>query len=311
MTDQDGKSILLPAVIQWEFSYGLGAPCDSFSLLCPWAPGSETLLADAVTFHARHQGETVFTGRVDEYACIRDGTGGRLELSGRGMQALLLDNEAMPAEYQMATAEDLLRDHVTPYGIALAGGHALGAVAGFAVSSGQSEWSVIHDFACYHGGVVPWFDREGRLVLSGWSGGVRRLDDQTAVTALRYERRRYGVLSEVVVQTRDRRTSQTVRDAGFLARGGRCRRVVTAAAQAQSAVLRASGDYQLRASRAEETRCMITVPQLFFAWPGEEIAVERSGFGGNGVYRVAESATGADEGGSFTRIVLGPLDILG
>ena len=310
LTGYDGGQILLPTVTRWEFSYGLGSPCDSFEVTCLWETGAETLLADAVTFHAVHEGETVFTGRVDEYACIRDEEGGRLELSGRGMQALLLDNQALPMEDQLATAADILRDHVTPYGIGLEGSHTLGAVAGFAVSSGQSEWSVVHDFACYHGGIVPRFDRQGRLILSGWDATERVVDDRTAVTGLRYQRRRYGVLSEVVVRDRNRKVTETVRDAEFLARGGRCRRVITTAGRSYTAAMRYSGEYQLRAARAEETQCVVTTPKLFFAWPGEQMRVERTGFGGNGTYRVAESVTGVDDSGSYTKVTLGPPDLL-
>ena len=50
--------------------------------------------------------------------------------------------------------------------------------------------------------------------------------------------------------------------------------------------------------------------QLFFAWPGEQMRVERTGFGGNGTYRVAESVTGVDDSGSYTKVTLGPPDFL-
>ena len=53
------------------------------------------VLADAVRFTAEQDGEVVFTGVVDEAECGWDSGGGRLELSGRGMAALLLDNEAL------------------------------------------------------------------------------------------------------------------------------------------------------------------------------------------------------------------------
>ena len=310
VTTYDGRVYALPAVTNWQFRYALGTPCDSFELTCLWEPGAERTLADAVRFQAEENGERVFTGVVDECACIQDKNGNRLELSGRGLQALLLDNEALPAEYQLATAEDIVRRHVTPYGIALSGACALKAVAGFTVRSGQSEWSVVHDFACYRNGVTPRFDREGRLVLSGWEDTERRLEDAAAVTALRWGCRRYGVLSQVVVRDRVRGLTETVDDREFQSRGGRCRRVVTAAGRSASSAMRYSGAYQLRASRTERETVEVTLAGLFAAWPGEKVRVERTRFGGNGTYRVRESAVGEDADGRWTRLWLGPEDIL-
>lgn len=73
-------------------------------------------------FWAEHGGERVFTGVVDECQVEQSGNGSVLELSGRGMAALLLDNEALGQDYGTATLEDILRDHVRPYGIQAAAG---------------------------------------------------------------------------------------------------------------------------------------------------------------------------------------------
>lgn len=310
VTDYDGKARRLPEAQAWSFRYGLGSPCDSFEVSCLWAPGAERALEGAVRFRAEEDGRRLFTGVVDEYSCVQDGDGSRLELSGRGMQALLLDNEALPVEYQLATAEDIVRRHVSPYGISLAGGHSLGAAAGFTVSSGQSEWSVVRDFACFHGGIVPRFDRLGRLVLSDWENRERTLDGRTAVTGWRYGQKRYGVLSQVVVRDRTRGFSETVDDAQFQSQGGQCRRVLTMAGRSNSAAMRFSGQFQLRASRSERETCEFVLPETFAAWPGELVWVERTGFGGNGVYRVRESAVSMDGGGMSTRLLLGPVDLI-
>lgn len=307
----DGTVYVLPTVTEWTLRYGLGTPCDSFEVTCLWEPGKERELAGATRFFAEEDGKRVFTGVVDEYACVRDGKGSRLELSGRGMQALLLDNEALPAEYQWATAQDIIRNHVTPYGISLSGGCSLGAVTGFSVSIGQSEWSVVHNFACCHGGIVPRFDREGRLILSPWDDSRRRrLGDAAAVTGLRYRNRRYGALSQVVVRDKSRNYSETVDDRDFQAKGGRCRRVVSVPKGTGTPAMRFSGEYQLRASRSERETCEVTVAEGFAAWPGELMEVARAGFGGNGLYRVRESVVTLDGRGLSTRLVLGPTDML-
>ena len=57
-----------------------------------------------------------------------------MEVSGRGMAARLLDNEALGQDYLYATQADILRDHVTPYGIQAALGGSLLPVARFSVA---------------------------------------------------------------------------------------------------------------------------------------------------------------------------------
>lgn len=307
----DGKQYELSAPLNWKFSYGLGSPCDAFELSCVWEPGSEKIMSGATRFSASHEGNPVFTGIVDDYTCSYDSNGGQLELSGRGLQGLLLDNESLPVEYQVATAADILRDHVSPYGISLQSPSSLGAVSGFGVSTGQSEWSVIHDFACYYGGIVPRFNPQGQLILSPWDDqDVLSIDDKTVLTRLAYGEKRYGVLSQVAVRDKTRLATETVSDTEFQQRGGLCRRVVTTAGRSTSAAMRYSAQFQLRASRAERVRCELTVPSLFFAFPGQLVWLQRKGFGANGTYRVAEAVTGVNSGGGYTELVLGETDLL-
>lgn len=305
----DGSRYALPTVTQWEFRYGVGSPCDSFEITCLWQPGEERALNGAVRLWAEQDGERVFTGVVDEYTCIQDENGGRLEVSGRGMQALLLDNEALPAQYQLATAEDILRRHVTPYGIAAAPGYRLTAAAGFTVTSGQSEWNVVREFSrC--SGVVPRFDRQGQLLLDCWDSTRRRLGDNTVLTALRYTYRRYGVLSQVVVRDKAQGGSEVTENKDFQSKGGLCRRVVTTAKRSTAAAMRSSGQYQIKASRAELETCEVELAETFAAWPGELVTIERSGFGGNGTYRVRETTVSENGAGRRTRLWLGPEDLL-
>ena len=95
LTCWDGRKIALPDPVGWRFQYGCGTPCDSFQLTCLWEPGEADVLAEAVTFTAAEDGETVFTGVVDECERGWDSSGGTLTVAGRGMAARLLDNEAL------------------------------------------------------------------------------------------------------------------------------------------------------------------------------------------------------------------------
>ena len=189
---------MLPLLMAWRMEYTAGTPCDSFWLQCVWEMGGAAKPANWVRFYAEHEGQRVFTGVVDECEVSQTSQGCRVEVSGRGMAALLLDNEALGQDYAIATQEDILRDHVRPYGITVKSGKALPAVSRFSVATGSSEWSVLYEFVRYRGGVNPHFDREGRLVLTGWEDTkAYQVDDDTAVLSMLRRDKRYGVLSQV------------------------------------------------------------------------------------------------------------------
>ncbi len=307
----DGGEMELPTAVSWRFCYGTGTPCDSFFLRCLWERGQEELLGGACRFYAQWEGERVFTGVVDEFAVTCGAQGLYLELSGRGMAALLLDNEAMTAEYQRCGWADIEAGHVAPYGIPTAGGEGLPVVEGFTVASGESEWSVVRRYACYYGGVVPRFDREGRLVLGGHQDGqTLRVREGGGVTGWEYREERHGVLSQVAVRRRTTWGTQWVSDPEFIAQGGCARRVITVPNTTGTAAMRYTAGYQLRAARSGRVRLRLTLAGAFLAWPGQLVQVELEGFGKNGIYRAAQSEVACGGGGISTTLTLGERDAM-
>lgn len=309
MTDTQGVRWTLPSLLAWRLDYTAGVPSDSFWLQCTWDEGNDAQPGDWVRFEAWEEGEQVFAGVVDECEVSLSAQGRLLEASGRGMAALLLDNEALGQDYMTATLADILRDHVTPYGISTAPGASLPPVSWFSVATGSSEWSVVYEFARYYGGVAPRFDRKGRLVLTGWADSQERLvGDAAPVTALSCRDRRYGVLSQVLVRDRWSGAVETVDNTAFLAAGGRARRVITMPERSSYQAMRYSGQFQLDKSASELHRLELTVAQAFCAWPGDLVRVQRSGWTGNGLYRAALVSVGMDEGGCWSRLELAEPD---
>ena len=309
LTCWDGRRITLPDTVSWRFQYGCGSPCDSFQLTCLWEPGEADVLAEAVTFTAVENGEIVFTGVVDECERGWDSSGGTLTVAGRGMAARLLDNEALGADYQVATLEDILRDHVTPYGISAVVGVELPAVPGFSVATGSSEWQVVYEFCRYYGGIAPRFDRNGRLIISPWSDGRRRvLGAGAAVTKLTLRDQRYGALSEVLVRSRTSEEVQSVTDDAFLRRGGLSRRVPTMPGKSSYQAMRYSGQYQLEQAGKELRTLELELPGAFAAWPGDQVELRLAQNVGTGLWRVRESVSGLGERGTYSRLTLVPPD---
>ena len=305
MTDAAGVCWQLPAFERWEMEFCVGTPCDSFFLRCPWSMGQGENPGEWVRFHAQWGGERVFTGVVDECEVSLTAKGCFLELSGRGLAALLLDNEALGQDYQLATPADILRDHVAPYGIEAVGAETLAGVPRFRVETGSSEWTVLEQFLRAQGRSAPKFDRKGRLILSGWEDErILTIGDNTPVTALVHRDNRHGVLSEVLVRDRYSGEIKRVKNEKFSALGGRARRVLTMPGRASAYEMAAAGKEQLDRSAKEWEEAEITLPVLFAACPGQSVELSRGGFGHNGRYRVARVATGMDDGGYWSRLLL-------
>ena len=99
----DGKAYTLPNPVAWRLDYGLGSPCDSFWVKTLWSVGQEETLAAGTQMQVFHDGALCFVGVVDECEVRWSEEGCVAELSGRGLQALLLDNQAEAADFGQAT----------------------------------------------------------------------------------------------------------------------------------------------------------------------------------------------------------------
>ena len=311
VTDAAGKQWTLPDQVAWRLEYTAGVPCDSFWLRCLWDRENTARPGEWVCFFAEYQGERVFTGVVDECEVTASAKCQLLEISGRGMAARLLDNEALGQDYQTATLADILRDHVKPYGIEVGRTARLSPLNSFSVETGSSEWSVIYDFARRYNDIVPRFDRQGRLVLDRWEDSqARAVDGSAPVISLLRRDRRYGVLSQVLVRDRWSGTVETVENRAFLRAGGQARQVITMPTRSDYKSMRYSGKFQLDKSAAELERLEVTVGEPFWAWPGELVSVQRAGWGWNGQYRAAQVTVGMDSQGRWSRLELARPDFV-
>ena len=96
--------------------------------------------------------------------------------------------------------EEILKNHVTPYGIVCTGYDAVTAAARYRVANGSSQWKALNDFAALHGGIAPYFDKTGALEVKKNRKAARvSIDAKTPVTALAYCDKRYGVIAEALV----------------------------------------------------------------------------------------------------------------
>lgn len=299
--DYAGVSRTLPTLLSWNLSHGFCSPCDSFEVTFLYEPSLLAPLKAAFRFRAVHNGRTVFYGVVDEFEASAASDGCVCALRGRGMQALLLDSQAESAEYYGADTAYILSRHATPYGVTDVDVGALGnRSASLEVSSGESHWSVLSRFTEFCLGATPRFTPGGTLVLDGGgSGRSLTVTAATPVTAQVFSQDRYGVFSEVIVKNRFLGTSLTVRNEDFLAMGGKCVRVINVPRRTGFDAMRHTGAYQIAKSRTDLTRCRLTLPALFAAFPGDRAVLESTPLGVTGEFYVSASrcfANGASAG---------------
>ena len=304
VTTCDGVVYALPVLLMWELRYTGGEPCDSFSVKCPYEAAMAETLRRANRFRAlEDDGRTVFSGVIDEVEAVCDEKGMHLEIAGRGMAALLMDNEAEAVTYQRASTAEILRCHVTPYGIAC--GAYDEVYAPYKVASGSSEWKALSDFTRLCGGFTPYFERDGKLLLTKKREFPRMmLGGDQPVTALRYRDKRYGVLSEAVVVDKSTRVKQTVKNADFYARGGRCRRIFYAPAKSGTQAMRYTGEYQIERSKENAETLEVTIAARFDAKPETVVSVSESRLGVMGEFRVKEVVRRFGEAGETTVLTM-------
>lgn len=299
-----GSRLDLPPFTAWELRRTGSVPCDSFQGTCLWEGPPDPALREACRLLAEEGGERRFTGVVDECRFTWDRGGGALELAARGLAALLLDNGSPAMDYQLATLSDILRDHVKPLGLQVARADPFPAVPGFSVSSGSSRWQVLSRFTQCCGG-EPFFDAAGALtVAAGWEGKLWQLGPRTAFTALAWRDKRYGVLSQVLVQDRRTQSSQTLQNEAFTAQGLRRSQVLLLPGKNSPGALARSGRALLEQSARQRFRLELTLPDLSPIGPGDrvELALENPRL--TGFYRVLESRAVLDGKGLSTTLTL-------
>ena len=128
----------LPVLLRWNMTYTGSVPCDSYTVTCVYDKTMAEPLHLAAGFLALGEDDQVLLrGIVDEYAVELSPEGLTVTICGRGYAARLLDNESRPVTYQGATLEEIVRCHVTPYGITAAEIAPVSATSVYTVASGR------------------------------------------------------------------------------------------------------------------------------------------------------------------------------
>lgn len=293
----DHRIFDLPPLTRWQVTYTGSVPCDSYSVTFPYQADMAEPLHLAAGFLAMDGDSVLLRAIVDEYTVDLSSGGLTATVNGRGYAARLLDNESRPVTYEGATLEEIVRCHVTPYGISAAEVAAVSADSVFTAAAGSSQWKVLEDFCRTYGGFAPRFRRDGLLLAAPERDPGSRLviGGDSPVLSCTVREDHYGVLTEVLVIDKTRNSSYSVRNQDMADRGGQCRRVVYTPGQSTWAAMRYTGEYQIQRSREEEWSAQVRLPGAFQAFPGDMVHLELDRLGLAGEYRVAEAENSASE----------------
>ena len=298
----------LPVLLRWNMTYTGSVPCDSYTVTCVYDKTMAEPLHLAAGFLALGEDDQVLLrGIVDEYAVELSPEGLTVTICGRGYAARLLDNESRPVTYQGATLEEIVRCHVTPYGITAAEIAPVSATSVYTVASGTSQWKALESFCRTYGGFAPRFRRDGLLVAAPERDDGKRLviGTETPVLSCTWREDHYGVLTEALVIDKTRNVSYSVRNQEMIDKGGQCRRVIYTPGQSTWAAMRYTGQYQIEKSREEERSVTVTLPGNFLAYPGDRVNLSLPRLGLAGTYRVAEAEnTCSAQGGATAALTL-------
>lgn len=301
----DHVTYQLPELLEWSICRTGGVPADCFTAVCVYTPEMAEPVHRAESFLALDGNRLLLHGYVDEYEIVQNGAGRLVTLRGRGYICRLMDNESRPITYRTAGLEEIIRNHVIPYGIPCRSMAPLRAGDIYTVPAGISQWKVLTDFCETYGGFIPRFARNGDLLAVPEDGGALHIiGDDTAVLALTKRGDHYGVISEVLVIDKTRGVTQTVKNEDYLTRGGQRRRVVYTPGQSTWAAMRYTGEYQIAKSRENEVEITVKLPGLAEVEPGDTVRLSRSDCGLYGEYRAAEVEYRLDTDGEVTLLTL-------
>lgn len=157
------QEVELGAPASVELRRDEGAPADSLSAVFPLPE----FLDEYLHLTVRQGNSTVFDGLVDEQRITADAGGRLLRLECRSRNALLLDNEALPQQYERPSLPLLFGRHAAPYGFSRAIGDSSVFSGTYTVAKGMSEWAALSGFCEAFLGTTPRITSTGTLDATG------------------------------------------------------------------------------------------------------------------------------------------------
>ena len=177
-----GQKVDLPPPVSVRLDVHEDAPADDMTVVFPLA-GQTPAIASIRVWDGE---KPVFSGIVDEQLAQVTDSGAVLKLIARSRAALLLDNEAMPQEYDQPSLAQLYQRHAEPYGFCGFVGNSGTFDTRLKVTKGMSQWQVIEEFCIRCFGTVPFVTAEDYIDCSGAAPKGQLVFDNGGTAAVPY-----------------------------------------------------------------------------------------------------------------------------
>lgn len=146
-------------------------------------------------------GESIFYGFVDEQTEKYDGSGRIMQIKARSMQAVLLDNEALPQTYCLPSFGLIFERHFRPLGFSDFIAPEISYNGELVISKGMSEWDVLSDFCDKFSGVRPVIKRDGVIDILNGKKQKHIFISRGKVISYIKKFRRSALISDVMART--------------------------------------------------------------------------------------------------------------
>lgn len=283
LTTAGGEKWQMPALLEWEFLRTDGSSCDSARFTFLYEPKRVEVLKKATRFQLTEDSKTVLCGVVDEFTASV-GPGGRLvTVTGRGMAALLMDNELRAAEYALLQKEDALNRFARDFGVVVGPSGSFPAVRNFAVGTGLTAWKALCGFCRHSKNARPRFTADGTLLPDGGTAGQWELTANSAFRSFTLRQYRYGVISRQLMLSARSGLQEDRENAAFKALGGSAVKVGMKQDKYTPAGWRNAAQC-IEDSMEEAVLLTVTMAGRQEAEPGDRVAVYWSEQGVTGTY---------------------------
>lgn len=201
--DKNENKIDLKKPMFVKISRDIDAPCDALYAIFP-AISNINELKSIEVFDSEH---LVFSGIIDEQALECSNNGCFIKISARNMAALLIDNEAIPQNYERASLKVIFDRHIKPYGFTDFIGNEEPFADKFIVYKGMSEWDVLYSFCYKFLRTHPRVVNNTVIDASGiyQSSNKINIDSRSSIKykSINYLIKRYKRISEVFIRTKN------------------------------------------------------------------------------------------------------------
>lgn len=160
---EDLEEIGLGDIISLTINREENVPADDLSVTLAYNPD----LPEIYRVRLIDDGDTVFTGIVDEQLTAADRNGAYNKIVARSMAALLLDNESIPKNYNQPSTSVIFKYHIEPFGFKAYKGKNKIAKGIINIPKGSTNWYAVEAFAKKAFGCFPRVDSDGTVNFNG------------------------------------------------------------------------------------------------------------------------------------------------